>query len=139
MLALLLAALPLVAAHSAAALAALLALLGTTFGGLDLLASGLAAGCVIDEVGGSVHDISTIVGAVSGLGSLASLLAVSGVSALLRLLGWERLFRLFALLGLAAGLVMVPLARPRRRRLQPPLTSPVASPVASPQRKAKVE
>ena len=57
------------------------------------------------QVGGSIHDISAIVGAVSGLGSLASMVAVGTVSSALKLLGWEHLFTVGAVLALGSGML----------------------------------
>ena len=57
LLAVLLLTLTSIATYGPVAFAAALALIGSTFGGLELLAGGSAAGCIIDEVGGSISDI----------------------------------------------------------------------------------
>jgi len=73
---------------------ALLFLIGATFGGLELMSSGSAAGCIVDAIGSSGPDaMPAIVGAVNGLGSLAALFGVSFVPAALDVLGWDGLFQ----------------------------------------------
>ena len=110
----LLLALPMAAAQGSMWFGLVLLLTGSTFGGLELLGSGGAAGCVVDMVGGSLGGtIPGIVGAITGLGSLASLAAVSSVSTLLDLLGWRRLFTVGAALALAAAFALLPTMRRR--------------------------
>lgn len=90
------------------AFAATLALIGTTFGGLELMSSGSAAGCVVDAVGGSSQaTLPAIVGAVSGFGSLASMVGVSLVSTLLDRVGWLGIFRFSAASALLSALVLI--------------------------------
>ena len=54
--------------------------------------------------------IPAIVGALTGFGSLASLLAVSAVSSLLHLLGWQGLYAAGGMLALLSCAVLVPMA-----------------------------
>jgi len=94
-------------------LAGLLLVLGGTFGGLELIGSGATAGCVVDQVGGSMGGtIPSIVGAIGGLASLSSLLSVSAATALLDKLDWPSLFNAGALLALLASIALLPTLRP---------------------------
>ena len=105
-----------VAALGPWAFAPWLLLLGSTLGGLELIASGSAAGAIVDQVGGSIETIPSIVGGLTGLGSLASLLAVSGVGSVLRLLGWEGLYFTGGSLALLSAGMLTPMAlRPPAR------------------------
>ena len=99
-----------VAALGPWAFAPWLLLLGSTLGGLELIASGSAAGAIVDQVGGSIETIPSIVGGLTGLGSLASLLAVSGVGSVLRLLGWEGLYFAGGSLALLSAGMLTPMA-----------------------------
>ena len=87
-------------------------LLGSTFGGLELMSSGAAAGCVVDAVGASSQGtLPAIVGAVNGVGSLSSMVGVSLVSTLLESMGWQGIFQtLSAMATLAAAVLLSTLA-----------------------------
>jgi len=85
--------------------------IGSTYGGLELMSSGSAAGCIVDAIGGDGPGaIPAIVAAVNALGSLSSLCCVAFVTSLLEWFGWDGVFRLGALMAAASGLVMLPLA-----------------------------
>jgi len=112
LLSLLLLALTTAAALGPSSFAVVLMLLGSTFGGLELMASGSAAGCIVDAVGGtSQGTLPAIVGAINGFGSFASMVGVSSVSALLDTFGWHGVFRAGACNACLAALVLLPTVR----------------------------
>ena len=76
------------------------------------MASGSAAGCIVDAVGGSNQGtLPAIVGAVNGFGSFASMVGVSSVSTLLGAVGWRGVFRTGAAMAGLAALALLPTLR----------------------------
>lgn len=108
--------LPAIGAHGPLAFGACLLVLGTTFGGLELIASGSAAGCVVDGVGGlSQGTLPAIIGAINGFGSLASMAVMLVLPSMLDLIGWSGLFHACAGAGGLAALVLLRM-RPEKGR-----------------------
>lgn len=94
--------------------AALLLLLGSTLAGLDNLSSGATSGAVNEIVGGSTRTLASIVGALSGLSSLASSAYLLAVPPFLARTGSVRhLFVVNA--AMAAGASVLLLAKARTR------------------------